>query len=783
MTPFPRRRALTRAALAAASLVSVPAAAATFRWEPTSHPLFARWDNDHDWNPDGIPGAADDVLAEIRADSIVLDQNHAARNVTLLNADLQVGNNRLTVGDTLRLQKLATSTHLPTVWVFDGAAVQLISDRIELANGGRLEMWGGLVRVNDLLQVGDDAAITGAGVIEFTPAGRPVTVLTLDGEISTAVRGADNKTLVFRRTGSDGTGVLSFSGSPGEIGRVNVLDGDSILSVQMPLADFNGVMQIGRGNGAVFTHGFDVGPRGQLLLSVNDGGQLVPSSVIAVGGSTISGTVHARFGTSNFGTAATFTPTAAVAVDNGGTLRLNVDTTYQGGTFTGQGALVQNADATVTGETHISVDRYDWDGESESRSTTINSGGHLRLSSIALDDESPPGHDGGIKINGGGRLTVETGNGWVMRSTLSMQNGTSAAPARLLGRRMLVSGNGAITVSGSGLMENEGIWFRDGTVVDTAGGAASLTVTGSFATDAGTHVKAGAGVLSIEGTQQHAVGSELDVNGGTVRMTTSPSGAGAGNLALTVAGGARVELNAPGRSAVSSLFITFDGQTSLSGGGNKTLVTRSLTVRNQQGGSAGELDLHDNALVVDYSGAPSPLAGHAALLARGYNAGAWDGLGIDSSSAAADPAGRTALGIAEASDVLGVSGAQTATFRGGAADASSVLIAFTLYGDANLNGAVGFEDLVRLAQNYGTTGKIWSQGDFTYDGNVDFQDLVRLAQNYDTALPAELASFGPEFRSDFAAALALVPEPGAELALAGAAVALRQRRRWRRIEA
>ena len=49
-------------------------------------------------------------------------------------------------------------------------------------------------------------------------------------------------------------------------------------------------------------------------------------------------------------------------------------------------------------------------------------------------------------------------------------------------------------------------------------------------------------------------------------------------------------------------------------------------------------------------------------------------------------------------------------------DGSSILVRYTITGDANLDGTVGFIDLVRLAQNYGGTNNVWSTGDFTYDG-------------------------------------------------------------------
>jgi hypothetical protein len=60
---------------------------------------------------------------------------------------------------------------------------------------------------------------------------------------------------------------------------------------------------------------------------------------------------------------------------------------------------------------------------------------------------------------------------------------------------------------------------------------------------------------------------------------------------------------------------------------------------------------------------------------------------------------------------------------------------FFLYGDANRDKKVDFDDLVLLAQHYNILGGMtWADGDFTSDGNVDFNDLVIMAQHYNTAL-------------------------------------------------
>lgn len=61
---------------------------------------------------------------------------------------------------------------------------------------------------------------------------------------------------------------------------------------------------------------------------------------------------------------------------------------------------------------------------------------------------------------------------------------------------------------------------------------------------------------------------------------------------------------------------------------------------------------------------------------------------------------------------------------------------FTFAGDANRDRTVGFADLVKVAQNYGSTGKTWADGDFNGDGAVNFSDLVVVAQHYGSSLAA-----------------------------------------------
>jgi hypothetical protein len=175
------------------------------------------------------------------------------------------------------------------------------------------------------------------------------------------------------------------------------------------------------------------------------------------------------------------------------------------------------------------------------------------------------------------------------------------------------------------------------------------------------------------------------------------------------------------------------------------------------------------------------------LIASAVDGGRWDRAGITTSTALADP--RRAIGYALASEVLAFPDTDSTDFLGQPVNEVSTVARVTLSGDANLDGAVNFEDLVALAQNYNTTAPAsgtgqsgWVHGDFNYDGSIDFADLVKLAQNYNTDLnPAaqSITNAPPGFESDLAAAFASVPEPSglAAIAIAGIARAVSRRRR------
>jgi ELWxxDGT repeat protein len=82
--------------------------------------------------------------------------------------------------------------------------------------------------------------------------------------------------------------------------------------------------------------------------------------------------------------------------------------------------------------------------------------------------------------------------------------------------------------------------------------------------------------------------------------------------------------------------------------------------------------------------------------------------------------------------------------RAGNLLAGTTLDFFVLAGDLNRDRNVNFDDLLILAQNYGQTGRTFSQGnlDYSADGLVGFDDLLLLAQRYGSSILATASRSG-----------------------------------------
>ncbi|MFT3785434.1 MAG: PEP-CTERM sorting domain-containing protein [Tepidisphaeraceae bacterium] len=266
-------------------------------------------------------------------------------------------------------------------------------------------------------------------------------------------------------------------------------------------------------------------------------------------------------------------------------------------------------------------------------------------------------------------------------------------------------------VAGSVTFNNTSAYTLGGAgslALDVSSGAASLAVT------SGSHAIGVPVTLNDDTSVSVAPGSTLSVTGAVSGAGKVVTKTGAGTLSMG-------SLNAG----------TLDVQAGSTNAGGAWTV-KTLSVAAGAGVSVGA----GASVVVDYD-ATSPLASVRAMAASGALSSSVAGQVVGYGEVSALPAGTA-----------------------GSADSTSVYIRSTYAGDATLDGAVNFSDLLALAAHYNVAGTgTWTDGDFNSDSNVNFSDLLALAANYNKTVTGS-------FAGDWALAQSTVPEPATLAALA-----------------
>ncbi len=290
--------------------------------------------------------------------------------------------------------------------------------------------------------------------------------------------------------------------------------------------------------------------------------------------------------------------------------------------------------------------------------------------------------------------------------------------------------------------------FDNSAAAYTLAGTSSISIAGSAATPAidvrsGNHTISAPLILTSDTRIDVAAGSSLTV-AGTLN-------AAARNLYKQGPGA----LNIPATSLNS---------VSLSGGTINVSGTANTVVRAATIDAGAVLNIGSSPLVVDYVAGSSPAAALLASVADGR---------LGSSNVTTS---NRAIGSADTAQFTSLT-----SYNGTNLDATTLVFVATLKGDTDLDKSVTFGDLLALAQNYGSAGKVWTQGDTNYDGSVNFTDLLALAQNYGLTALADGSivrndDLAAGFRSDWALARSIVPEPVLLASFAfGAMLTLRRR--------
>ena len=593
---------------------------------------------------------------------------------------------------------------------------------------------------------------------------------------------------VFVRNGLGLDGAtLAFAPGSSRTTRLDFFDGPQSVSgtgtIQLPAAGNNGTLQISkthngdlffqsgitiRGAATTFSVGGNQGAirlRGTAILEgggmsfndinrinagsdrfVVDGGTLrvaADADVRASGLANLGGTVEVQAG-GELALVTGFQNTGTIDLD-GGTLAFKKDGpvaladlspfTRDGGTLV-LGGVLDNAGQTLTlagvgplqvggnvaGQFYNGTIAGGQIGPFAAGAGLTFGGSVPRLEGVTLADDVTVPRDLTLTIDGG--LTLDGGNLIVAeRGTIDFPSGTTQT----------IDGTGEIRLNGGGFSNFASI-------------GRNTTVDAELILEPG---------ITVRGRGQAQVNVRSLVNRGTIvaepggapeffinRLGSGLNFANAGTLAA--ADGGRLTVNYRGAADIGMLDLAAGGVIgvrNVSTDASPEVLNEPVTVPENAvlylNADDAPIDLDADVdlngwLVLNYpDDGPSAIDEIAAKVQGGYAGGAWTGPGIRSSLAAADPS--RAVGYADRATTPNVPLPPTNLAF---IDNTTVVVRNTLAGDFDLSGSVNLADFTVLANSFGRTGRLFSQGDANYDGRVNLADFTVLANAFGNSLPA-----------------------------------------------
>ncbi len=323
-----------------------------------------------------------------------------------------------------------------------------------------------------------------------------------------------------------------------------------------------------------------------------------------------------------------------------------------------------------------------------------------------------------------GTTPVVTLNGGGGSGGLASATGTDTGDVNVPSNRGVTLGSSGGTLEAIGTQTINGDVTGAGSLSKT--GSGKLVMAGTL-TQAGNTV-ANAGELVLQKPLVTATGS-LGASGAGAQVTlAAPASNGSNIVVADVAG---VGASADGKVVLSATDRSSNLQT--------VVVTAGLTIANDGAalGSrvySGTVDVTNNDMIVR-NGSVADVSDMARAAQTGNPNLLFGAAGLTSANAAADAGGllRYAVGVIK-NDIDGV--ALYDTFDGQAVGLTDVLVKFTYFGDADLNGIVDDSDFFLVNNGYGNTLTGWINGDFDYSGTIDDTDFFLINNGYGAQGPA-----------------------------------------------
>ncbi len=650
------------------------------------------WGTAGNWEGNQVPGAADWAFLR-NGGNIQLNINDTAAQLFVgEGTDLFTNAFRLDVSGTATVEHDGVAVR-PQIFVEAGG--ELEANRLDL-NGGELDMTGGLADVNGTLDINTTSGflgrITGNGSVDV------LTRLDNDGEIV-----PDGGTLTFTSAAAN-----PWNLDGGANGIVNASNGDIDFN-SGGLADaFDGTMTVGIGHSITFVAGWEHGAGG--VLNLNGGATAVDRAEVDGGAMVIRGDINVnQFGELDGPT--TFHATATVGmpdVDD----RLDIgnaigDTiVYNGGSFTGNGKLVQDGDATVTaGSTvNISVNSFDFDGETIS-DTTIEAGATMNITGTGITDA----HNGVVTINSG-TLNVATGTiidpggmfpiflpaPWTMAGSLVfLDNGTNPV---LSGSKVNITGAVSVPITGTGQITAP-VEFHPTSNTEITSVSDRLQLNGTTTFNGGAftgfgEIEQNATATVISNTTlgigkydwDGSSGTEItNINDGvvfTINATTIDDGVGGFNGTVNVNGGTLAVNTAAAWGMDGTMNLANQGAANPTVNGEQMDVNGAINVTGGQSHINAAVSFESGASVTVESGSEVELNGVTT-----FNGGSYTGAGTIQQDGAATVNAATTVDVAQF-DMDGTSGGTSFTLNNDLTVNSTNIDT----GNNNFNGTINVDD-------------------------------------------------------------------------------------------
>jgi fibronectin-binding autotransporter adhesin len=468
--------------------------------------------------------------------------------------------------------------------------------------------------------------------------------------------------------------------------------------------------------------------------------------------------------------------------DGAGTLTFSGTTpnTYLGTTYVSGGTLALNKSANVDAVPH------DLDVFSGGTVQLMTTGQIDPSAHIILNAASSPAT---LNLNGFNN-TIGNGAGAFLSFVAGGTLATGAGKATLGGDVQFTGTSGSATISGNLGLGAAGRIFTLARGSSTFDMQISAAISGGPAS--GTSLtKAGPGILDLTGVNTYSGDTVvnqgtliLDYNGTLTGVNITATG-GSATINGSIPAAANLTVNNSGIAkfgagqgngilfrTLAAINLSSNGQVIVADPINNNhlnrsaLVVSALNITNSGATWQGRVNLSSNDLIVHNGN----VANISSQLKSGFNSssGYWNGTGgIISTTAASDSTHLTTLGFRTGGNP--VDGINTT--------ASDVIVKYTYFGDADLNGTLDGADYQQIDTGFGLHLTGWSNGDFNYDGVIDGTDFS-LIDNTFNQLRARASSPLVLLASPMASPASAVPEPSCLVLLIIAATgSLTSRRR------